>query len=383
MERTLNLALHKYVPIPPTLRAAPASNDAAKSVKVGLANLFHHYYLDSFGRAPPNPDPAQFEHVQFLMPCQDFRFQGEGLGISSALKRNRSAELGHAFLRWFLHDHLGMTYFAHMDSVLDRQLRRPFDKCRIERVAAGDAPDYFCADVARRVFLGEAKGRYTSISFDNKEFAGWREQFTRVVYYDASGAARSIKGHIVATRFATEKSSRVHSGIWAEDPASPGQRPLALDEAGELAGTILSLHYSSVAQKLWQPLLASALATGVPLPAELGIVGTIWEVVSGPLEKRRFVGGDFGADDLVPTARKGLLERPNPFRLDQPGFTFFGVEEGIFREVVAMARTSDRSNARISPFEQTAFFDSAFSVLRDGSALGPLEYFYPQQSETF
>lgn len=387
MERTLNLELHKYTNIPHALRVAHDKNVPAKSLSVGLASLFHHYYLDSFGRAPPNPDPAQFEHVQFLLPCRDFRFQGSGLGISPAIRRHRSNELGQAFCRWFLHEHLNITYFAHMEAVLKRQLQRAFKECRIERSASGDAPDYFCAESVNQVYLAEAKGRYSAISFKNKNFAEWRAQFDRVVYRDSAGMARNIKGHIVATRFATEETPRLHSGIWAEDPESPGQRPLGPDDASELGSAILSAHYSNIAAKLWQPVLASALATGVPLPEELRIVGIAWRVRAGPLVNRRFIGGYFGNGDSAPVPRDHngsvVFERPNPLRLDQPSTTFFGVEEGIFKQVVEYAKTSSRSTARISHFDETEFFNSGFSVLRDGSALGPVDFFFPEESVIF
>lgn len=305
MERTIGLALNKYSVVPHTLRAHPTKNLAASSIKVGLAGLFHHYYLDSFGTTPPEPDPVQFEHVRFLLPCSDFRFQGSGLGISPAIKRSRSTELGQAFCRWFLHDHLNITYFAHMEHVLNRQLHRAFDGCRIERTASGDAPDYFCAEDVTRVFLAEAKGRYSAVSFKNQEFATWRSQFGRVSFFDSSGTPRSVKGHIVATRFATEQSSsRVQTGLWAEDPESPGQLAAGREDLGELGRAVISSHYSSIAQKLAQPVLAASLASGVPLPEELRVVGVAWRVLAGPLAGRRFVGGYFSTGNHAPVPRQ-------------------------------------------------------------------------------
>jgi hypothetical protein len=262
MEKTLTLALNHYPAVPPSLRVSPDVDAARATLPVDLGNLYHHYYLDSFGRTCPSPDPAQFEHVQFLLPCRDFRFQGAGLGVSPAIRRHRSAELGQAFCRWFLHEHLDITYFAHLESLLDRQLHRPFEDFRIDRIAPGDTPDYFCARDMRHVFLAEAKGRYSPVGFGTKEFAAWRSQFTRVGYRDASGTQRRIKGHIVATRFATENSARVQSGIWAEDPESPGERPLDADASAALGTAIIASHYGGVAEKLNQPLLASALASG-------------------------------------------------------------------------------------------------------------------------
>jgi hypothetical protein len=387
MERSLRLALNKYAVIPYTLRANPTKNLPTASITVGLANLFHHYYLDSFGIVPPQPDPVQFEHVRFLLPCSEFRFQGGGLGVSPAIKRSRSTELGQAFCRWFLHDHLNITYFAHMEHVLDRQLHRAFEGCRIERTATGDAPDYFCAENANRVFLAEAKGRYSSVSFSNQEFTTWRQQFGRVTFLNAAGIPCSIKGHIVATRFATEQSSRVQSGIWAEDPNSPGQRPAGEEDLGEVGRAVIASHYSGIANKLSQPVLAGALATGVPLPEELAVVGVAWRVLAGPLEGRRFVGGYFSEVDRTPVPReingRIVFGRPDRLRLDRPNATFFGVEERIFKQVVGLARARTGQAPEISGFEQTGFFYSGFSVLRDGTAMGPLDWFSPEDEVAF
>ena len=103
------------------VESAPEINAARPALLVPLASLYHHYYLDSHGKDRPNPDPAQFEHLQFLLPTNDFRIQGDGIGVSTSVRRHRSNELGHAFCRWFLHDHLNITYFAHMEHVLSRK----------------------------------------------------------------------------------------------------------------------------------------------------------------------------------------------------------------------------------------------------------------------
>lgn len=308
--------------------------------------------------------------------------------MSTAIKRSRSTELGQAFCRWFLHDHFNITYFAHMGQILTRQLHRAFEGCRIERAARGDTPDYFCAENVNRVFLAEAKGRYSAVSFSNSEFTAWREQFGRVRFLDPKGSPLSIKGHIVATRFATEQSSsRVQSGIWAEDPNSPGEGPAGDGDLGELGRAVIASHYSGIANKLSQPVLASSLATGVPLPDELSVLGVAWRVLAGPLEGRRFVGGYFSGDVREPVLReingRIVFARPDRLRLDRLNLTFFGVEERIFKQVARLARSRTGQTPEISPFEETAFFYSGFSVLKDGSAMGPLDWFSPEEEVTF
>ena len=106
MDRSIALLLNAFPAVPDLLRIDPGFDVALDKIDVNLASLFHHYYLDSYGIAPPDPDPAHFEHLKFLSTCQDFRFRGEGLGTSPGVKRSRSQEMGQAFARWFLHDFL-------------------------------------------------------------------------------------------------------------------------------------------------------------------------------------------------------------------------------------------------------------------------------------
>jgi hypothetical protein len=384
LKKDLNLSMNKYPVIPHPLRSIPSVNLAAETIPVDLARLYHHYYLDAYGRSPPNPDPAQFEYTQFLLSTPDFRFQGHGLGDSPAAKRNRSNELGQAFCRWFLYEHFNITYFAHIAKILNRQAHHAFGGLAVKRAKQGDVPDYFCAESANLVYLAEAKGRYKSISFKNKEFDKWRKQFDRVVITDAKGVPVEIKGHIVATRFVTEADSqRLMTGIFAEDPSSPGVRPIGADASGPLVAAIISLHYGVIAEKLRQPYLAVSLTNGVPIPNELRIQAVAWDVISGPLTGRRFVGGYFPGPDGEPLQREVngriYMQRHNPLRLDSPSATFFGLEESIFRSVVAMARSEAALAAQIEHFTDTEFFYSGFSALRDGSAIGPLEFFSPAE----
>lgn len=385
MDKTLRLALNKYSPVPLKLRGSPKVDSVRSELTVALASLYHHYYLDSFGKAPPNPDPAQFEHASFLLPCSEFRFQGSGLGVSPAIKSHRSNELGQAFCRWFLYENLEVTYFAHLPQLLNRQLQRPFQGLSIQRSAPGDTPDYLCVDASGRVLLAEAKGRYSPISFKNKEFEAWRKQFGRVLFKDAAGVERILKGHIVATRFATEAdSARLQTTIWAEDPDSPGRQPLDSDSSPPFAQATIAAHFGSVVAKLRQPLLGQALTSGVALPAEIRVLAIAWRVVVGPLQGTRFVGGYFAREGITAEFQKtkggNLHLAVDPFRLDVPSFTFFGVEETIFRRVVELARSPESQIGRDFPtFESTDFFYSGFSALRDGSAVGPLDFFSPEE----
>jgi hypothetical protein len=387
MDKKILLRLNEYKPIPPSLCDPANPLGARDELVVDLAKLYHHYYLDTYGRAPPAPDPAQFEHVRFLTPASSFRFLGDGLGASTSARRNKSNELGQAFCRWFLHEHLGITYFAHVGELIDRQEARAIAGCRIERTGQGDTPDYLCAENTVSVYLAEAKGRYPSISFTSKMFAEWRSQFTRVRVLDGSGVPRAVKGHIVATRFATEEdSARIQSTIFAEDPQSPGERPLADDSARNLATAVIGVHYARIAQKLNQPLLAAALLNGISLPQEILVQVILWRMELDPMKHRLFIGGYYPGPDGDPAfdVRDGKVRalRGDPLRLDQPTGTFVGVEANVFRAVVASCRLNGRVGPQLPKLEDTGRIYSAISMLRDGSTIGPVEFFTPVGAET-
>lgn len=256
-----------------------------------------------------------------------------------------------------------------------------FGNLCIQRTASGDTPDYFCAESVDKIFLAEAKGRYTSVSFTNAEFASWRSQFNRVTVKDGAGHARNVKGYIVATRFATEERVGVKSSLFAEDPASPGDGELNEEERRAVGGMVMSAHYAEIAVKLNLPIIAAALGNGFLVPEELQFPVTVWEFQIPPLQGRRFVGGYYpsqgGALPVREMNGRVVFDVLEPLRLDVGHGTFFGVEEKIFRQVTAMARQGMLAAANVPRFEEIQPFYSAISVLRDGSIIGPIEFFRP------
>lgn len=386
MDKRIQLQLNNYIPFPRSLRDPVTPTAQVTELSVDLAKLYHHYYLDTFGVASPSPDPAYFEHTRFMAAGPDFRLLGDGIGASTSARRNKSTELGQAFCRWFLHDHLGITYFAHISELLDRQGTRGIGGCTIHRTLEGDTPDYLCAENSSKVFLAEAKGRYSSISFSSKAFSRWRDQFSRVRVEDSRGIARAIKGHIVATRFATEAdSARIRSTIYAEDPESPGDGRLDEESTRNLASAVIGLHYGRIANKLNQPLLATALRYGIGLPQEIRVPVVIWKLSLDVDDSRRFVGGYFpgpngeSAFEFVDgTVRLRVAE---PLRLDQPRGTFVGVEAKIFRSLVASCRSGNLVDSQFPRLERIDRLYSAISMLRDGTVVGPIEFFTPLSQE--
>lgn len=388
MKKVVGLELNKYQPIPPTLLTNPNGATPVTNLDVDPAKLFHHHYLDVRGYAPPNPDPANFEYLTLFRPEEELRVIGDGLGVGTAYRRAASTFLGQAFCRLFLDAHCGIHYFAHIEDVLNRLSHKDFSGHTVIRQSKGDVPDYLCAQNSSVVYLAEAKGRVAPISFKNAAFAAWRKQFDRVVVKDAGGTPVSVKGHIVATRFATETDGpRVRSKLYAEDPASPGRQPLR--EAPELGRAVIALHYSHMAAKLRQPILAAALSTNTTVPPEINFPAFVWRFGGPFLADMFFVGGYFlGRDRAAPlklsdNQGKTIFLNADPMRLDvQPG-TFFGLEVSVFKGICSMARQGDAAASNVPLLQPIPFFDSGFSFLQDGSVIGSLGYFEPVGIQIF
>jgi hypothetical protein len=380
MDRTLHLALDKFASVPLSLRIDAATDVAIDQVSVSLARLYHHYYWDNYGMAPPDPGPAHFEYLQFLVPSPEFRIRGKGLGSSPGAKRNRSMELGQAFCRWLLEEHLDTTFVAHISDVIERQLVTPFQSGVLSRKDDGDAPDYLCARGAFDPCLAEAKGRYDAISFGSKDFSKWRKQFSRVEFRNPSGQLESLKGYIVATRFATEDVKSSKTTLFAEDPQSPGDRPINDNARGELADAVMSIHYGRIAQKLAQPILAASLRNGFQVAPEILFPAFVWELQAGPLQGARYVGGYHPSRDgvrIVSFKDRVQFMRDDPLRLGLGSGTFVGVKESTFERMVARARRGRFAEPGFEGLAPPPFFYSGVSTLRDGSIVGPVEFFRP------
>jgi len=383
--KRLDLRLNAYPVIPHQLRATPTANVARKTIDVDTAALFHHHYLDSQGRRPPNPDPTNFQHLSLFLPQQELRACGGGLGSHKAYRISSANQLGQAFCRLFLSKYLNIHYFMHMDDALRGPLIPAFSGCHFEKVPGDDGPDYFCAEDVNRIYLAEAKGRRHGFSFASKVFSNWRKQFDHVVFYDPEGLSRKLKGHIVATRFVAQTDSpALRSTVYAEDPESPGE--VLVDEENGVGGAVMQSHYAGIVEKLDQQILSAALGRAFAVPDEIRFPGFIWELRLGPLQGKQFVGGYFSHDGTeVEFMKEGdaLVTSRHPLRLDQAGGTFFGLEVDIFRTLAQVARSGAHSIAVLRPLPKIEPFYSGVSLLRDGSILGPLEFFRTVGQESF
>lgn len=389
MQKSVRLALNKFPAVPASLQDPSNPGQAFTEIAVDLADLYHHYYLQSFDRAPPNPDPAHFEHVRYLEPCTPFRFQPNGLGANKTKKQNNSNELGEAFCRWFLDAHLDISHVARIDDVRDHGALSWAGNVSVESDATveGDAPDYFCVEPNGQVSLAEAKGTIDAVGFGAKKFETWRKQFDRVRVLGPTGVPLSVKGYIIAMRWAVHThSANIFTKLSAEDPETKGERPF-FDESGAMPAAIRSLHYAPSLAKIRQPILSAALATGTTIADELRFRIVLWESFLPTLKGLRFVGGYFPTDpnSTLPYALedgKFVMAPDDPFRLDRSTGTFIGIEEATFRRLVDTARNGPFQINELPRLDRRATGYSGASYLRDGHVLGPIELFRPVTADT-
>lgn len=215
--RTIELALRDFPSLPATLLGA--AGKPVTSVALSMKDLFPQYWLAKYGDEPVG---GIFEYEERLTAGPDWRMKGVGIGADTESKRNVSNELGKAFARWCLYKYLGHTYFCPFEVAMARSLSGTGH--RWSRREPGDLPDYVCGTGAVDINLLEAKGRYSSVTFDTKEFGDFRKQLARARLCDSAGTELAVKGFISAARWGTEEKPRVKSKLWVEDPWTDGRR---------------------------------------------------------------------------------------------------------------------------------------------------------------
>lgn len=379
MYKSIEIALSKFDEVPLNLQGAQADSIVPKVI-LDLANLYHHYWMDFYDETPPDPNPTNFEYLKYLMPCEDFRSYGDGIGANTNAKRITSNRLGQAFCRMFLHDFLDIRYFAPISELMKGKSNSKFSNFSVHRVQPGNAPDFICGTDSGEIYLAEAKGRYGKISFESKDFEEWRKQFEKIEVRDINDHPVRVKGFVVATAVATEAAKKMNSCIYAEDPYTRGERILESTEQASISDVVKSFHYGSVAAKLGQKLLSDALQYQFALPEQITIGAANWEVQAGPYKGREFVGGYYDPLNQVQlqiSPKNEVILRPlNLLRIDNPNTFFFGVEKKIFEKMVRMARNPQYAQDFRS-LHSREFYVSDTSLLNDGSFLAPLEYMRP------
>lgn len=377
MNRRIQFRLNNVTPTPATLRLEPAVDVPASELDVNLGQLFLQYYFDSYPAGPPNPDPSRFEYLQLISSDPDFRFHAFVAEASLIKRRSLSAEIGQAFCRLMLHDHFGVSYFAHMNDVIGKS----FEGMRIDRASSGDIPDYLYTKKITEPLIAEAKGRFSAIGFDTSAFEEWRQQFTRIRILDRDKQPRSAKGFIVATRFVTgSNSGKTLAATYIEDPATEGE-PLNAEQQSALARSVTAIHYARIFTKLDLTLFASALTLGFVLTRQLTFQIPVWICATLPFLGKKYIGGYYQTT-AGPTPT--LTERgwQFPSQLGAGHAVFVGLDASIASHVVAAARGDWRALDNIvSPLPEGAR-SSEFAWLSDGTVAAPLTYFLPAGAMT-
>lgn len=371
MNKTIKFDLSKFPKTPQLLRTDPSIDAPDIEFVVNLSKLYHHYFIDSYGRIPFVASHTKFEYLNFLDNCGDFRFLKDRVSTSVGQKRIISTHLGQAFCRYFLYEFCGITYFAHMDKILDKELHPAFDGMKIKRIAKGDVPDYLCAKSVTKSYITEAKGRFKNISFTSSEFDKWREQFQRIKVYDKNDITKVLKGYIVGTKLTTtEHKSTNRSKIMAEDPKTIGDEDMNENDNGIGLGCI-SIHYSNIISKLGLQVLSLSLAEGVVISEDLKYSLPVWECNYPTLKGERFIGGYFG--DI----------EQNNLKLGFSDPSFFGISENIFKTLKRVCLGNWNLLSELRELPDTGFRPDNLSWLRDGSITGSLEFFEFVGTETY
>lgn len=372
MQKTIDIRLHNFDPTPNRLRDEPGFDRPREYVPLDLARLYFHYYMDGYGCRPPEINIANFEYFERLAQCDDFRFRS-GV-IPAEKKRTTSNLLGRAFCRHMLHDYLGIVYFADLAALIQGNTPHPgFGGISVERTQRGDTPDYLCARKVDAPMLAEAKGRFKSIGFNTKEFAGWREQFQRVEIRDVNGTAKAVKGYVVATRFTTDSENQ-QSCVYMEDPSTPGE-PMSRDTQRHLGRAVVLGHYSRVCSRLGMPLLAASLRSGFTVPEQVQMQAVEWRFVLAGQDAPGFIGGPLRVEDnwVNREDREPFLNVPEP--------VFLGLATQVAHSLRQAAAGAWTALDEIEPVPST-IEGSNFAFHKDGTVIGPISMFQPVRQVT-
>ena len=365
-KKTIKLGIDKFNLIPQGLNGYDAN---PREIEFETGKLFHHFYLMKYGE--DESPPGVYEYERFLADCRDWRYRGTGIGRDKESKRNVSNELAKAFTRWFLYTYEGVTYFAPFEDQFKTVYPNGY---RWKKIEEGNLPDFVCGPDETNIRLAEAKGRYSSVSFSNENFEGFRGQIRRVVLEDAVGKRIGVKGYVSACQWATENTPRTKTKLLVEDPYTEGEAPLNGTYPHGIGHRMVAHHYVSVLERLMLPAHAEALQHNLTISESIGHSLSVWEVSVGPLKGKRFVGGVLPYQNAVSCCNYMYhgWRRSAPFL--HPPATIFAVEENIFSQVLRVCNAGIDAAREISTLEIPEEFTSRMTVLRDGTLLAPDSY---------
>src|SRR5690606_39248923 len=127
----------------------------------------------------------------------------------------------------------------------------------------------------------------------------------------------------------TEDNPRTYAALFAEDPWTRGER--RYEPGGDAFQGIVALHYGTVLARLRLDLLSAALLEDFTLDESLRVPVAVWVGRHHQVAGRRFIGGISHYPVPSPFPIWGWRRPVQPWDLDAPSATFFGIEENVFR----------------------------------------------------
>ncbi len=378
MNKKIKIQLNKFPQVPNKLRENSPSNIVKDEVTIKLSRLYYHYYLDFWGIIQSHFTYKNSDIFEYLVKSPDFRFHLNGTTINSDHKRIVSYLLGQAFCRYFLYEFCGITYFAHMDKIIDKTTHPAFNGLRIQRALTGDIPDYLCARKVDEPYIAEAKGRFNNINFNSLEFAKWRKQFENIIILDKSGKNCKIKGFIVATKFVTDQNINSNrSTIMAEDPETGGDN-IGTRVNGSIGRGCIAIHYSNVAEKLGLPLISQVLGGNIIISENLIIKLPLYKCLHPKLEGQSFISGRrfFGElrwSEFFVRENYIMKKLENSLGVNHP--LFFGLHLDTFKFLIKACTVNWNFLSEITPLEDVEDEEENLMLLRDGTVSGNLNLF--------
>ncbi|MEK3923471.1 hypothetical protein [Paenibacillus sp. FSL K6-2393] len=372
MKKKIKLNTNNF-PAHPSLLKDPNKPDFLDNIDIDINKLAHHMFIDTYDKSPAySINPFFLQYQQMLTDDDYFKFLPNGYGSHKESRIFLSNLLGKAMCRLFLSEYADITYFAHMDHMFDKTMtyNSSLGKIRIERCQKGDTPDYFCATANKEPYLAEAKGRKSSISFKNKVFESWRDQFNRVQVVDStnSNLKYALKGYIIATRYTDE--TKIQSSIHAEDPFTPGVKEYDYRIKISIGEEVVIHHYSDIVKILGFPMIERALRENLTIEDSEIEVG-IWK--SPYLSEIEFVG--FFIPRHVDSLTYFFPPHFHRIVYYEENLHFFGVEKNIFKNILKIAREGREHIKRVEKFRTIDDIPESIVFLRDGSISGPSDYF--------
>lgn len=373
MTRTLRLELSQFPKTPGSL-LDPTTRLPVSSVSMPVKGVLHHYFLAKYGAGIL--DRGIYEYEQCLTKGPDWRFLGTGIGADKEAKRNSSNELAKGVVRWFLHEHLGFTYFCPLEDLLGKT--NP-DGSGWKRVERGNVADYVCGASKADVNVLEVKGRYHSVGFNTKEFGTFREQLQRARLHDSNSQALGVKGFIGVAHWATEAREKTYTKLRVEDPVTEGQPSGSDGYPRDVGLAMVAGHYVPVLNLLGLSAHAAAIRDRSPLAGMTNDEVLRWRCTRGPLAGRVFVGHKVPPLQLPGLSPSVLVRFWELMTRDWPPYllpesTFFGLEDAVFQRVLVVVRNGLAAASEIEPVGVPERRASS-SMLRDGSVIGPADYF--------